>query len=214
MKAVVLHKPNTGRFNRTNQPKSRNNVVERRLQHALNYLEIYFEQHVKVEGKLHAYNVDIYIPRYKICIFIDGNHWHRDLDKRIIARGKSKAQKRREDQDAVDDLEDNHCKVIRLTDLDVNSNLRKCVFIIIGRHPERLRQIYRKKIRMEKSVSIHMAHVELKLIKDLILADEEERRKESLPYRRLFHTIQALQPKKKRDWLNSKEHRVNYYDKE
>lgn len=52
--------------------RSTNTKPERTLRHELWTLGIFYLKNVKsIAGK-----PDIYIPRYKICIFIDGEFWH------------------------------------------------------------------------------------------------------------------------------------------
>jgi very-short-patch-repair endonuclease len=79
--------------------------------------------------------VDIYIEKYKICVFADGpDHFKMPRDKR-----KNPRKKDAEDNEHLMSKPNPH-KVERFTTADVMNNLRKCIFTIIERLPLKLKK--------------------------------------------------------------------------
>lgn len=165
--------------------ENKNSLIERRLQYALRYLPIDFKPHVMIKGV----EVDIYIEKYKICVFADGpDHFKMPRDKR-----KNPRKKDAEDNERLIAKPNPH-KVERFNTNDVTKNLRTSIFRIIERHPLKLKIRYRKIIRDDYGKWPGHGLKVLRVLTELVEVDKNKRGRKAQPYIDCVKAIKDLGP--------------------
>jgi len=87
-------------------------IIEVAIQKGLDYLGIHYEKHLPV---CDICQPDIVFPEKKVAIFCDGNYWH----------NRPKAKEKDMKQNEI--LIENHWKILRLWEHEINEDLNDCI---------------------------------------------------------------------------------------